>query len=115
MKIGAVATRIPVSEEETCCSPAAISNSGPAIWTTASSRIGATFERSPPSAPRCAASGSSTSAASAVRTLTITAGLTSSSSASLMKRYEEPQSPESVSSRIQERRDTRTRIADALR
>jgi hypothetical protein len=77
---------MPVSDEEISRSPAAISSSGPPICTTASTRIGPRFWRSPPSVPARAASGSSTSAASAVRTKTITVGDMSSSSATLMNR-----------------------------
>ena len=86
MKIGAVATRMPVSDEAISRSPAAISSSGPPIWMTASTSIGPTFRRRPPSASLRAATGSSTSAASAVRMHTIAVGDTSSSSATLMNR-----------------------------
>ena len=86
VKIGAAATRMPVSDDAMWRSPAAISSSGPPIWTTASTRIALRLTRRPPSAPARAATGSSTSAASAVRTQTISVGDMSSSSATLMNR-----------------------------
>ena len=72
---GAEATRIPASEEEISCSPAAISRNGPATWIAASSASRADQRpRSRPSAPRAAASGTSTSAASATRSQATIAG-----------------------------------------
>ena len=86
VKIGAVATRIPVSDDEMRSSPSPISVSGTATWTNASTTIGPKRPRRLPRTPRCAASGTSTSAASAVRMETIAQGDTPSSSATLMNR-----------------------------
>ena len=86
VKIGAVATRIPVSDDEMRSSPSPISVSGTATWTNASTTIGPKRSRRLPSTPRCTASGTSTSAASAVRMETIAQGDTPSSSATLMNR-----------------------------
>ena len=91
VKIGALATRMPVSDDEIRSSPSAISVSGTATWTNASTTTGPKRPRRLPSTPRCAASGTSTSAASAVRIETIAQGATPSSSATLMKRYDAPQ------------------------
>jgi hypothetical protein len=84
VKIGAVATRMPVSEEDTSRSPAAIRSSGPPTWTTASTPMATTLSRSPASRPARAAIGSSTSAASRVRAKTMTVGDMPSSRATLM-------------------------------
>ena len=86
VKIGAVATRIPVSDDAMRSSPSPISVSGTATWTNDRTTIGPKRSRTLPRTPRCAASGTSTSAARAVRMETIAQGDTPSSSATLMKR-----------------------------
>ena len=106
VKIGALATRIPVSEDEIRSSPSAIRVSGPATWTSESTTIGPSRPRRLPSTPRCIASGTSTSAASAVRMETTAHGATPSSSATLMNRYDAPQNALSRRSNPMERRAT---------
>jgi hypothetical protein len=112
VKIGAVATRIPVSEDEMCSSPRPISVSGPATCTRASTTIGPKRPRRLRSTPRCIASGTRTSAASAVRIETIDQAENTSSSATLMKRYDAPQNALRRSRRAMDRRDTFPRLAD---
>ena len=86
VKIGAVATRIPVSEEESSCSPTVISMSGACHLQYRQHENRGGVPRTPDNQPMRAASGNSTSAARAVRPNTITTGGTSSSSATLMNR-----------------------------
>ena len=105
VKMGAVATRIPVSDEAMCSSPSPISVSGPATCTSASTTIGPTRPRRLPSTPSLTASGTSTTAASAVRIETIDHAENTSSSATLMKRYDAPQNALRVRSRTTDRRD----------
>jgi hypothetical protein len=71
VKMGAVATRIPVSDDAMCSSPSPISVSGPATCTSDSTTIGPSRPRRLVRTPSFAASGTSTSAASAVRIETI--------------------------------------------
>ena len=108
VKIGAVDTRMPVSDEEMRSSPSAIRLSGTAAWTKPSTTIAPILPRSELSTPVQAASGSSTSAASAVRAETIAHGATPSSSATLMNRYEAPQNALSRKNIRSDRRDTPT-------
>ena len=104
---------MPVSEEEISCSPIVISMNGTVTWTNASTTSGPSRSRRPVSAPMWAAAGRSTIAARAQRANTMKAGAMSSSSATLMNRYEAPQKAESSPNITQERRDTRTRIAES--
>jgi hypothetical protein len=114
VKIGAVATRMPVSDEEIRSSPSAIRLSGTITWTNESTTTGPGRSKAPRSTSRCSASGTSTSAASTVRTDTIAHGDMPSSRPTLMKRYEEPQTALSTRSRATERRDTPPRFAGGL-
>jgi hypothetical protein len=86
VKIGALATRIPVSDDAMCSSPRPISVSGPATWTSESTTIGPRRPRRLRNTPSFAASGTSTSAASMVRIETIDHAENTSSRATLMKR-----------------------------
>ena len=86
VKIGAVATRIPASDDEMCSWPKEISMNGAATWSSARNATTPTLPRSAPSAPLFSANGTSTSAASAVRRNTIIGGSKTSSSATLMNR-----------------------------
>src|SRR4051812_40988707 len=88
---GIEAMRIAVSDEEMCCSPTEISVNGMTISVAVYAAIGAAWPRSPRSAPRRAASGSSSTAASATRDHATKAGGTSASTATLMKKYGTPQ------------------------
>jgi hypothetical protein len=85
---------------------------GAVTWMNASTTSDPSCSRRPWSAPMCAAAGSSTIAASAQRANTMNAGAMSSSSATLMNRYEAPQKAERSPNMTQERRDTETRMAD---
>ena len=86
VKIGAVATRMPVSDEGRCRSPTLISVNGATICTSASRTIGPAWARIPRRWPPESASGNSTSAARPVRTKTIGRGPMPSSRATLMNR-----------------------------
>ena len=67
VKIGAVATRIPASDEEIAPSPAEISRNGPATWIAPRTTRVPSLPRSGASSPRDAANGTRTAAASAIR------------------------------------------------
>ena len=98
---GTAAIRIAASEDDTRCSPNAISGNGIVI----SNRAKAVSQRSgsPRSAPLRHAIGSSTSAASATRDQATKPGDRSSSTAILMNRYGTPQTTETAANRIQPR------------
>src|SRR6266511_1776529 len=100
---GAEATRMPASEEEISSSPAEIRKNGPATWTAPTRASHPARARTPASAPWKAATGRSTSAASAIRTKATIEGERSRSPI-LMNRYEAPQIAPSTSSSDQERR-----------
>jgi hypothetical protein len=112
VKIGAVETRIPVSDEAMCSWPNEISVSGAAAWTSPSTTTGPSRPRSSPSTPMCRAIGTSTSVASTVRIETTAQGASPSSSATSMNMYEEPQRADSVRNIASARRDTARSLAD---
>jgi hypothetical protein len=78
---------IAASEEDTCCSPAAISGNGSEISTTPNTASQRQRPRSAPRLPARHASASSTAAPSTTRTHARKIGETPSSTAILMNRY----------------------------
>src|SRR5215212_2914402 len=110
VKIGALATRIPVSDDAMCSSPSPINVSGPATWTSERTTIGPSRPRRLPSTPSLSASGTRTAVASAVRMETIAQAEKTSSSATLMNRYDAPHRALSVKRRTTERRDIRSDV-----
>ena len=88
---GTEAIRIAVSDEDTYCSPAAISGNGSVISITAYAAIHPQRPRSWRSTPARQASASSSAAPSATRTNDRNTGETPSSTATLMNRYGTPQ------------------------
>jgi hypothetical protein len=77
---------MPVSDDAMCRSPYVISRNGITTWMSAMKMIGPVQRRIPRSAPAFHASGTSTSAPSAIRAKTRKIGATSSLSATLMNR-----------------------------
>ena len=88
---GTEAIRIAVSDEDTYCSPAAISGNGSVISITAKTAIQRQRPRTWASTPARQASASSSAAPIAIRTKERKTGETPSSIAILMKRYGTPQ------------------------
>ena len=103
---GTDAIRIAASDEDTCCSPAAMSGNGIEISTTAKIASQRSRPRTEPSTPARWASASRTAAPSHTRVHARNAGGTPSSTATLMNRYGMPQRVETAANAVQARTDT---------
>jgi hypothetical protein len=103
--IGSTAISRPVSDDVMCTSPYVISRNGPMMCTAERTATRPIRPRSAVRVPRAAATGSSTSAATAARAATTNIG-DMSSIVILMRKYGMPQSTETRRKRSQARRVT---------